>query len=58
MLIHSKDDIEFVTEFPSFFGTPCILDMITLYIQYSPTHLRKIYKPLFIDEDGLIHFKI
>ena len=25
MLIHNKDDIEFVTEFPCFFGTPCIL---------------------------------
>ena len=24
MLIHNKDDIEFVTEFPCFFGTPCI----------------------------------
>ena len=23
MLIHNKDDIEFVTEFPCFFGTPC-----------------------------------
>ena len=21
--IHNKEDIEFVTEFPSFFGTPC-----------------------------------
>ena len=24
MLIHNKDDIQFVTEFPCFFGTPCI----------------------------------
>jgi len=24
MLIHNKDDIEFVTEFPCFFGTPCM----------------------------------
>ena len=26
MLIHNKDDIEFVFEFPCFFGTPCIIN--------------------------------
>jgi len=33
MLIHNKDDIKFVTEFPCFFGTPC---RIIVLPRYSP----------------------
>ena len=40
MLIHNKDDIEFVTEFPCFFGTPCsiciYIDRCTSY-PYMPS---------------------
>ena len=39
MLIHNKDDIEFVTEFPCFYGTPCMMQ------GYSD--FGKIYKESF-----------
>ena len=36
MLIHNKDDIEFVTEFPCFLGHPVSIyqDMDHLYLQH------------------------
>ena len=34
MLIHIKDDIEFVTEFPCFLGPP-VLNLTQFYINFS-----------------------
>ena len=35
MLIHNKDDIEFVTEFPCFLGTPCTYRCPLFHLLYS-----------------------
>ena len=32
MLIHNKDDIQFVTEFPCLFGTPCMNREIKTFV--------------------------
>ena len=41
MLIHNKDDIEFVTEFPCLFGTPCI-NFATSFFNYQPEKVKCI----------------
>ena len=57
MLIHNKDDIEFVTEFPCFLGHPvsifCLNDFLETNmkkyaIQFFPTHRDNLIHTIFL----------
>ena len=41
MLIHNKDDIEFVTEFPCFLGHP-VHEIRLIYISIINTHIEEL----------------
>ena len=49
MLIHNKDDIEFVTEFPCFLGHPvhCTLENLYLIILYLSSFSQKAEKRFY-----------